>query len=60
MQLISKFNKGIRFLLSVIDIFSNTYGLFLKKDKKSITNAFQQILDKPNRKRIKIWVDKGS
>ena len=35
-------------------------GCSLKKTKKSITNAFQQILDKPNRKRIKIWVDKGS
>ena len=32
------------------------------KDKKgiSITNAFQKILDKSNRKPNKIWVDKGS
>ena len=29
MQLISKFNKGFRFLLCVIDIFSNMLGLFL-------------------------------
>ena len=29
MQLISKFNKGFRFLLCAIDIFSNMLGLFL-------------------------------
>ena len=29
MQLISKFNKGFRFLLCVIDILSNMPGLFL-------------------------------
>ena len=28
MQLLSKYNKGIRFLLCVIDIFSNMLGLF--------------------------------
>ena len=32
------------------------------KDKKgnTITNAFQKILDEPNRKRKKILIDKGS
>ena len=29
MQLISKFNKGFRYLLCVIDILVNTLGLFL-------------------------------
>ena len=29
MQLISKFNKGFRFLLCVIDILVNMHGLFL-------------------------------
>ena len=29
MQLLSKFNKGFRFLLCTIDIFSNMLGLFL-------------------------------
>ena len=29
MQLISKYNKGVRFLLRVIDVFINMYGLFL-------------------------------
>ena len=34
MQLISKFNKGFRFLLCVIDIIVNILGLFLWKTKK--------------------------
>ena len=29
MQLISKFNRGFRFLLCVTDIYSNMHGLFL-------------------------------
>ena len=60
-QLISKFNKGFRFFLCVIDIFSKyAWGVPLK-DKKgvSIVNAFQSILKKSNRKPNKIWVDKG-
>ena len=31
MQLISKFNKGIRFLLFIIVFSVNTHGLFLKR-----------------------------
>ena len=47
MQLISKFNKGIRFLLCVIDIFSKYAWIIPLKDKKDtiITNAFQKILN---------------
>ena len=62
MQLISKFNKGFRFLLCVIDIFSKYAWVVPLKDKKiaSIVNAFQKILDDSNRKLNKIWVDKGS
>ena len=62
MQLISKFNKGFRFLLCVIDIFSKYAWVVPLKDKKgiSIVNAFQKILDKSERKLIKIWVNKGS
>ena len=61
MQLISKFNKGVRFLLCVIDIFSKYACVVPLKDKKcvSIVNAFQSILKKSNRKSNKIWVDKG-
>ena len=62
MQLISKFNKGFRFSLHVIDIFSKyTCVVFLKNKKGiTITNAFQKILKESNRKRNKIWVDKAS
>ena len=46
MQLISKFNKGFRFLLCVIDIFSKYVWVASLKDKKcaTIVNAFQSIL----------------
>ena len=63
MQLISKFNKGFRFLLCVIDIFSKyTWVVLLKYEKGiTITNAFQRILKESNRRKPKkIWVDKGS
>ena len=62
MQLISKFNKGFRFLLCAFDIHSKYAWVVPLKDKKgvSIVNAFQSILKKSNRKPNKIWVDKGS
>ena len=62
MQLISKFNKGFRFLLCVIDIFSKYAWVVPLKDKKgvSIVNAFQKVLNRSGRKPNKIWVDKGS
>ena len=62
MQLLSKFNKGFRFLLCVIDIFSKYAWVIPLKDKKgiSIVNAFQIILKESKRKPNKIWVDKGS
>ena len=62
MQLLSKFNKGFRFLLCVIDIFSKYAWVISLKDKKgiSIVNAFQNILKESNRKPNKIYVDKGS
>ena len=62
MQLLSKFNKGFRFLLCFIDIFSKYASGIPFKDKKgiSIFNAFQKILKESNRKPNKVWVDKGS
>ena len=62
MQLLSKYNKGIRFLLCVIDIFSKYAWVVPVKDKKGINiiKAFQSILKQSNRKPNKIWVDKGS
>ena len=61
-QLLSKCNKGIRFLLCVIDIFSKYAWVVSLKDKKviSIVKAFQSILKQSNRKPNKIWVYKGS
>ena len=61
-QLLSKYNKGIRFLLCVIDIFSKYAWVVPLKDKKGITTfkAFQSILKQSNKKPNKIWVDKGS
>ena len=62
MQLITKFNKGFRFSLCVIDIFSKCSWVIPLKDKKgiTITDAFQKILDESNRKPTKILADKGS
>ena len=62
MQLISEFNKGIRFLLCVIDIFSKYAWVIPLKNKTgiAIVNDFQKILDNSTRKTNKIWVDKGS
>ena len=62
MQLISKYNKGIRYLLCVIDLCSK-YAFFVPlKDKKgtTIVNAFQSILNNSKRKPNKIKVDQGS
>ena len=64
MQLISKCNKGIRFSLCVIDIYSEYAWVVLLKDKViTITNAFQKVLhksmskgQKPNKKQV----NKGS
>ena len=61
-QLISKFNKGFRFSLCIIDFFSKYAWVVPLKEKKgvSIVEAFQKIWDDSNRKANKIWVDKGS
>ena len=58
----SKFNKGFRFLLSVIDIYSKYAWVIPLKDKEGIiiTKTFKKILDESNRKPYKIWVDKGN
>ena len=60
-QLLSKYNKGIRYLLCAIDIFSKYARVGALKDKRgvSIVNVFQKILKQSSRKPSKIWVDKG-
>ena len=52
MQLISKCNKKTRFLLMCCT--------FEKQKRFTITNVFQEKLDKSGHKSNKIWVDKGS
>ena len=62
MQLIRKDNKGIRYLLCAIVLFSKYAFVVPLNDKKgtTIANAFQSILDNSKRKRNKIWTYQGS
>ena len=62
MQSLSKYNRGIKYLLCVIDLFSKYAWVIPIKDKKdtSIVNAFKKLLRDSNRKPNKIWVDQGS
>ena len=62
MQLTSKLNKGFRFSLCVVDVFSKYTLVVPFKDKKgvSIVNAFHKILNDSARIPNKMWVDKGS
>ena len=57
MKLISKFNKGFRFLVCIIDIISKYAWVVPLFDKKgiSIVNAFQEVLEQSNKKPNKIW-----
>ena len=62
MELIKKFNKGIRFLLCVIDIYNKYAWVVPLKDQKGVTivNTFEKKLDGSKRKPNKVWVDKES
>ena len=62
MSLISKFNKGIKYLLCAIDLFSKYSCVVPLKNKKgeSFVEGFQSILKDPGRKPNKTWVDHGS
>ena len=61
MQSISKKNKGIKYLLCAIDLYSKYAFVVSLKDKKgiSIVNAFNKIINQSNRKPNKIWVEQG-
>ena len=61
MQEWSKENKGYRYMLNVIDVFSKYAWSIPMKDKTGITtlNAFKQIVESSKRKPKHIWVDKG-
>ena len=60
MQSLSKYNKGIKYLLCAIDLFSKYVCIAPLKDKKGITidNSLQKIVSK-ERQPDKIWVDQG-
>ena len=59
MQAFSKFIRGIKYLLAVIDVFSKYGYLIPLKDKmgKSVASALKTIFKE--RKPEKMWVDKG-
>ena len=61
-QSLSKKNKGIKYFLCAIDLFSKYAFVVPLKDKKgiSIVNAFNKRIKQSNRKPNKIWVDQGS
>ena len=61
MQTLSRYNKGINYLLCAIDLFNKYAWIIPLKDKKgtSIINAFQEIISK-GRKPNKTWADQGS
>ena len=61
-QKYSKWNKGIKYLLMVIDVFSKYGWIVPLKDKKteSVSLAFDTIFKKSKRKPDKLWTDKGS
>ena len=58
MQSLRKYDKGIKYLLCTIDLFSKYVWVIPLKDKRGITivNAFQKIVSKGG-KPNKIWVD---
>ena len=61
MQSLSRNNKGIKYLLCVIDLYSKYAFVIPLKDKKriSIVNAFNKIIKQSERKPNKIWIDQG-
>ena len=59
MQAFSKFNRGVKYLLAVIDVFSKYGWLIPLNDKtgKSVASALKTIFKE--RKPEKMWVDKS-
>jgi len=59
MQAFSKYNKGVKYLLTVVDIFSK-YGWMIPLKNKTgteVAGALQKVFKE--RKPEKLWVDKG-
>ena len=61
MQSLSRKNKGIKYLLCAIDLYSKYAFVIPLKDKKgiSVVNAFNKIIKQSSIKPNKIWVDQG-
>ena len=61
MQAFSKFNRGVKYLLTVIDVFSKYAWAIplVSKEGKSVTEAFD-IIKRSKRKPKFLWVDKGT
>ena len=61
MESLSRKNKGIKYLLCAIDLYSKYAFVIPLKDKKgiSIVNAFNKIIKQSNKKPNKMWVDQG-
>ena len=62
MQSLSRKNKGIKYLLCVIDLYSKYAFVIPLKDKEgiSIVNAFDKIIKESERTPNNMWVDQGS
>ena len=61
MQQVIKYNKGLRFLLCAVNIYSKYVWVIALKDKKliTITKVFQKVLNESGPKPNKVWVDRG-
>ena len=61
MQSLTRKNKGIKYLLCAIDLYSKYAFVIPLKDKNGIriVNEFNKIIKQCNRKPNKIWVDQG-
>ena len=61
MQSLTRKNKGIKYFLCAIDLYSKYAFVIPLKDKKgiSIVNVFNKIIKQSERKPNKIWVDQG-
>ena len=61
MQKLSKWNKGVKYLLMVIDVFSKYGWIKPLKDKKTetVSKAFDEIFKKSKRLPKMLWTDEG-
>ena len=58
---LSKFNKGYKYLLMIIDVFSK-YGWIVPLKTKTgveVTHAFKEVIQKSGRIPTRLWTDKG-